>query len=187
MHHNQTQDFTRDQAQAIATQNQNRRMTFSSQQQLRSSMNALLDDEDIDWNGVYKRSGTFKKDIPVLDGDSSLYKFIVDEEAELEMGVQAASENEITVMLANLKLHRPTQSMTEGQSKRLLKDYLEDLGEYPAKLIEKACKDYRTDGSKSFFPTSGQLIDLMKDEYYTRKRRLDRAKKVIEVSSKKVK
>lgn len=56
------------------------------------------------------------------------------------------------------------KEMTDGQKKVLLKQMCEDLAGRTEAEIAHACQRWRT-GTKSYFPTSGQLLELMKNPY----------------------
>lgn len=65
-----------------------------------------------------------------------------------------------TTALMGLAVHFYRPDFTEGQARVLIRDMLEDLGEFTTPQVEAAIKQYRRDPSSRFFPTSGQLRKL---------------------------
>jgi hypothetical protein len=75
-----------------------------------------------------------------------------------------ATPQEITAHLTALGTWFFAKEMTEGQRKVLLRQMCEDLAGRSEPEIAHACKRWRT-GTKAYFPSSGQLLELMKNPY----------------------
>lgn len=74
----------------------------------------------------------------------------------------STSENmKISATLSRLALHFWRPDFTPIQAQYLMEDYLEDLRGYSSNQVESACRNYRRDPENKFFPTPGQLIDLI--------------------------
>jgi hypothetical protein len=76
-----------------------------------------------------------------------------------------ATVAEIVTHLTALGLNYWTPDLTDGQRKILLRQLCEDLSGKSEPQIAHACKRYRQNAANRFFPTSGQLLDLMKNPY----------------------
>jgi len=77
-------------------------------------------------------------------------------------GRDPQTEQIITLLLTKLAINYHRPDFSAGQAKSLIEDMLDDLGDYSVRDIEEAIKAYRTNGKNRFFPTSGQLVDLIK-------------------------
>jgi hypothetical protein len=66
----------------------------------------------------------------------------------------------VTTALMGLSVHYYRPDFTEGQARVLIRDMLEDLGEFTASQVNNAIRSYRQDPKSKYFPTSGQLREL---------------------------
>lgn len=55
-----------------------------------------------------------------------------------------------------LALHYPAMARNEGESRVVVRHWIEDLEGWPADVIAEACRRWRN-STERFFPTSGQL------------------------------
>lgn len=69
---------------------------------------------------------------------------------------------EVAASLARLALHYWRPDFTPAQAKLLLADFLHDLQGYPPKDVEYACAAYRQNPENRFYPTPGQLLEILK-------------------------
>lgn len=85
----------------------------------------------------------------------------------LEIAMRPATSAEIALMFKKLTLHCGKQVKSFEEINSMVSDYYHDLKEYPVKLIEEACEQYRKlPSGNNFMPMSGQLIALMTEKYY---------------------
>lgn len=85
-------------------------------------------------------------------------------ERELQTMLAPASPAQILAELEALRNHYSEwQDRSEGQAKRLHKDYLEDLAELPATLLTEACRRWRR-STATRPPSSGELLEKVKPE-----------------------
>lgn len=68
----------------------------------------------------------------------------------------------MTVLLSRLAIHYYRPDFAEGQVKLLIQDYLQDLRSYAPPQIEEAIREYRQNAENRFFPTTGQLLGILK-------------------------
>jgi len=98
----------------------------------------------------------------------------------LDSIMQPAAAHQIAISIKKLSLHCGLQNKAPEEVKSLYMDYCIDLKEYPAKLIENACKEYRTmSEGNNFMPGSGKLISLMDAELRKMKRMRVRVNKIL--------
>ena len=76
----------------------------------------------------------------------------------------------VGAILSRLALHFPRPDFTEAQAKLLLADILRDLVAFSPAEINKACAEWRSNPKNRFYPTSGQLIGLMRPHSEPRRR-----------------
>jgi hypothetical protein len=86
----------------------------------------------------------------------------------------------VGAILSRLALHFHRPDFTEAQAKLLLADILSDLVAFSPAEINRACAEWRSSPANRFFPTSGQLIGLMRP-YSEPRRRLATFKAVPEI------
>ncbi len=89
--------------------------------------------------------------------------------AEHERHLQPAPSKEILTRLAQLSVHFWHPDRPKGQARALLRDYVEDLAEYPVDLLEEGIRQYRRRGK--WFPKVSELREIM--EPMLEARRLD--------------
>lgn len=76
-----------------------------------------------------------------------------------------ATQEEILTEITRLSFHyRIGNHLTDAMLASVMDDYLEDLKSYPIRYLKKACKAWRSDATKQFFPQSGELIGLIDKE-----------------------
>lgn len=68
-----------------------------------------------------------------------------------------AHRNQIAISFERLALHYPTTVRTDRESDMAMADWIEDLAEFPADLIDDACRLWRNSAER-FFPSAGQLL-----------------------------
>lgn len=73
-----------------------------------------------------------------------------------------AKDEAILVLLAKLALHYWRPDFLPSQAKQLYADYCEDLREFPLSEIASAIKKYRRDTTRRFYPSSGELIGIIR-------------------------
>lgn len=86
--------------------------------------------------------------------------------SDAEIAAREQKEIAVLTLLGELSLNYWRPDFTQEQARGLYRSYVEDLCDYPIREIAASMQEYRKDGANRFFPTSGQLIDLMlgKDE-----------------------
>lgn len=75
--------------------------------------------------------------------------------------LRASKDEAILAILARLALHYWRPDFTPGQARQLYRDYLDDLRDFAVVDINRAIQVYRRDGANRFFPTTGQIVDLI--------------------------
>ncbi len=150
---------------------------------LPEDLERLVHLSQIDWSGKLagKTELSFKP-IPAIDKDSSVYAKIADWIEILEQSLIPADRKQILAVLARLRLHCPTATMSAYESELLIKDYIADLIDFPLDIIIQACNEYRYDSDNKFFPSIAKLLELIKPHIYYRKLKLNRLKKLKEAS-----
>ena len=137
----------------------------------------------VDWTGkLIGRTEMAFQPVPVVESSSAVYTKIEQWIDILEKSLIAAEPQQILVALTRLRLHCPTATMSEYESKLLIKDYIADLIDLPLDLIIKACDEYRYCSDNKFFPSIAKLLDLVRPHIYFRRLRLTKLKKLKEVS-----
>lgn len=68
----------------------------------------------------------------------------------------------VGAILSRLGLHFWRPDFTEGQAKLLFSDLYSDLADFSPNEISTACATWRRNPENRFFPTSGQLIGIMR-------------------------
>lgn len=71
-------------------------------------------------------------------------------------------EIEIAAILTKLALHYWRPDFSPTQARHLLDDFLTDLSGFTPAQIGSACALYRRNGENRFFPTPGQLLELLR-------------------------
>ena len=75
-----------------------------------------------------------------------------------------ASFPEMAAHLAKLALHFWTPNMSPEQASQKFQDFFADLEGISEPTLARACQQYRTDPSNSYFPTPGKLLALCAEE-----------------------
>lgn len=73
-----------------------------------------------------------------------------------------AQRTEIADELNSLAVHCPHRLMDVEAKSMWMRDWCEDLAEYPIEAIRSACRKWRHSGATKF-PTPGQLIPLVRE------------------------
>lgn len=160
----------------------------SAQPVLRDSLpvelERLLNSKSIDWTGHLLGISTIVSvPVPVVAKGSKDYFLLLTAANQIQRALKPATPREILYSLARLRLHYANNTMGEDELAILLEDYMSDLSLYPLDILDQACLEYRRDGNSLFFPKVGQLI-LLADKYLRpRKLKLERIKKLLEVSN----
>lgn len=84
-----------------------------------------------------------------------------DEPSDAHMAAAAQKDEAILALLARLALVYWRPDFTPGQAKQLYSQYLEDLRGFAFADIVDAFKKYRQNGENRFYPTPGQLVDII--------------------------
>jgi len=85
----------------------------------------------------------------------------------LEAIMQTSTRGEFSIIFTRLSNHCGLQNKDPNMFKSMLRDYWQDLGQYPKSLIDKACDKYRRlPSGNNFMPKSGVLINLMDAEFH---------------------
>ena len=99
--------------------------------------------------------------------------------AEHERHLQPAPFEEIVTRLAQLSLHFWHPDRPKGHTQALVRDYAEDLAEYPADILEEGIRQYRRRGK--WFPKIAELREIMEPMLEARRNDLRRLQKLIEI------
>jgi len=84
----------------------------------------------------------------------------------LDSVVRPVTRDAFILIFKRLTIHCGMQNRTPQEIASLTADYYQDLGKYPAKLIDEACSAYRLlPENNSFMPSSGKLISFMQVEF----------------------
>lgn len=76
-----------------------------------------------------------------------------------------ATKAQILARIVSLELLYGRQPMTDSERRIWLETYCEDLKGRADDEIGNACKRYRQDAKNRYFPTPGQLLELLKNPY----------------------
>lgn len=96
----------------------------------------------------------------VQEKDRQLTK--ISPEAQSSQQRNSTESTEISAILSKLALHYWRPGFSPSQVKLLLGDFLNDLQGYSAKDIAWACATYRQNPENQFYPTSGQLLGILR-------------------------
>ncbi len=99
--------------------------------------------------------------------------------ADHERHLQPASSVEILTFLAQLSLHFWHPDRPKGHDQALLRDYIEDLAEYPADILKEGIRQYRRRGK--WFPKTAELREIMEPMLEARRNDLWRLRKLNEI------
>lgn len=111
-----------------------------------------------------------------------MYRQLIEAIKTMEKSLEPATSTQIVRSLAKLRLHFPTTQMSKAEEKLLMKDYLADMTQYPADIIEQACAEYRRDVESDYFPKVGKLLSRMNKHWFMRRWQLEKLKKLLSVS-----
>jgi hypothetical protein len=151
-----------------------------SLRELNSSFLAVLDSRNIDWEGICKfdENGNFVNyNSPTNPKNNRYLKPIPSGErameearrtkAILEEALKPPHPSLMMVELKKLSLHCGLQNKAPEEVAHMFDDYIEDLQDYPYKLLREACQKYRLlPEGNNFMPSSGKLVALMSDKYH---------------------
>lgn len=84
--------------------------------------------------------------------------------SDTEREVRDAKDEVILALLGKLAVFYWRPDFTAEQAKQLYADYVDDLNRFALRDIKNAITEYRQNGENRFFPTSGQLIDVIIDK-----------------------
>ena len=99
--------------------------------------------------------------------------------ADHERHLHPAPSEEILTRLAQLSLHFWHPDRPKGHTQALLRDYIEDLAEYPADILEEGIRQYRRRGK--WFPKIAELREIMEPMLEARRNDLWRLRKLNEI------
>lgn len=85
-------------------------------------------------------------------------------------GPPKATAKDFAVCLGRLALHYWRPDFTAEQAKLLYQDFISDLAGVTAEELNEACGEWRRDPLNRFFPTTGQLRELVTDRLRDRAR-----------------
>ena len=152
---------------------------------LQPELKSLLDMKGVDWTGRLLGQHPFiGSSVPIIKRKTREYALLIIAIHDFESALRPTHPKTIVKILAQLRLHYAHSELGEDALMVLLDDYVQDLKLYPADLIEQACIDYRKSPDDSrFFPVSGQLIKYIEPQWFARKTKLMKLKKLLEVSN----
>ncbi|MFI4973440.1 MAG: hypothetical protein ACHP84_02750 [Caulobacterales bacterium] len=93
-----------------------------------------------------------------------------------------ATAAEIGLAFEALALHFPGIRRTDREHRIVLNDWLEDLQDWPADLIQECARLWRN-GDSIWFPTAGQFKKLMEAALVHRQRLARRAARFLEIAA----
>lgn len=144
---------------------------------------------------------TFEEPIPILDGEYGLkllrsataYQLAKTLNAADRQEARTASEHilaslipakagEVALAMESLSLHFPVLRRTEGESRIVQLQWLDDLHGWPLDLIDECCRLWRN-GGKDRFPTPGQFKTPMEKVFEHRAALAKRAADFLEATS----
>ena len=100
--------------------------------------------------------------------------------ADHERHLHPAPSEEILTRLAQLSLHFWHPDRPKGHTQALLRDYIEDLAEYPADILEEGIRQYRRRGK--WFPKIAELREIMEPMLEARRLDLLRLRELNEIA-----
>jgi hypothetical protein len=101
---------------------------------------------------------------------------------EAERIERANKDEAILALLGRLALVYWRPDFAPSQAKQLYLQYLEDLREFPIAAVSEAIQNFRRNGENRFFPTCGQLRDLIVKPYSWESKR-DRMKGLYDIAN----
>jgi hypothetical protein len=105
----------------------------------------------------------------------------IEREARLAVTAsQPAEPHEIAALLHRLSLHYPDRRLSEKEATLVACDWIDDLADVPADLIEAAFKRWRTGPKSAFFPRVGEVLALIETERLYRRALARRGAEVLE-------
>lgn len=150
---------------------------------LPAELEQLLSLRNVDWTGnLIGRTEYMFHPVPIIAKNSSVYKRALEWIAILEKALIPAKRQHILMALTYLRVHFPTEAMSERESEFLVSSYISDLEKFPLDLIIHACNEYRYDSANKYFPKIAQLIAMIRPSLYMKKSKLERLKKLAEAS-----
>jgi hypothetical protein len=90
----------------------------------------------------------------------------------------AAPQRRTAALLAKLFIHYPRAEMAQGLNDERMRDWIQDLREYPADVVEAAAASWRR-SKERFAPSPGQFIAKAEPIFAARRAFRDRAEKVL--------
>ncbi len=91
-----------------------------------------------------------------------------------------ADAQDIAARLHRLSLHYPDRRLSEKEATLVALDWIDDLAEVPADLIDAALKRWRTGPKAAFFPRAGEILALIETECLYRRALAKRGREVLE-------
>jgi len=92
-----------------------------------------------------------------------------------------ATPKEIAGRIEALTVHYWDRQRDEASSRIYVRDWVDDMGEVPADILEAACVAWRRSDAR-FMPTPGQLLKLAGEIQYWREFYLQRAIRLLKAS-----
>lgn len=99
--------------------------------------------------------------------------------ADYERQLRPTPFEEVVTRLAQLSLHFWHPDRPKGHTQALLRDYAEDLAEYPADIFEEGIRQYRRKGE--WYPKISQLREIMEPMVEARRSDYRRLQKLTEI------
>lgn len=93
--------------------------------------------------------------------------------------VTPAQTTDVAAMLGKLALHY-SLGQDASHLKHLIADYIADLQEYPASVIDAACTEYRRHPDSKFFPRVGELRAICEAKFRPLRKQLADIERLIQ-------
>lgn len=114
--------------------------------------------------------------------NSAIYSQLIEAIKLIELNLASATPSQIFPILAMLRIHFPIKDISDEAINILMKDYMNELSLYPIDIIQYAYLEYCRNESSIYFPKIGQLLGLIKKRWYQRKYKLQKLRRLLEVS-----
>ena len=92
--------------------------------------------------------------------------------ASHEQALISADKETARALLARLSMSVRLEDMPESVWTMHLEDYISDLGDCPADILEKACRNWRQ--RQKFWPTISEFLELVRQDISERRQVLER-------------
>jgi hypothetical protein len=126
------------------------------------------------------RTGTAKALAEALSPDEKAA--IVRDVPDIVDAERPATRKEMVLSLERLQLHYPAMKRTDAETLAWVTDWYNDVGAFPADLIEEGCRLWRTSKADRF-PTIGQLKALVEELLLIRRHLARRAREFLELTA----